>query len=171
MEAQGKIRVRSSSEYLIEVNDAGDTIAFDTNDTSLTPRLFQMYEEIDRLTAEYEERAKEIDARPDTPRTTAKVPNEETGDLEERVLGTQNQYEGAQLIDSFYTEARTALDRFLGEGACQKIFGDKNYLSMFEDLLEQLAPEFKKIGIRAEDIKHTAAKKHAPNRAARRTLK
>lgn len=45
------------------------------------------------------------------------------------------------------------------------------YYSMFSDLLEQLEPHFKKMGLKTEDIKHTAARKHAPNRAQRRSLK
>lgn len=165
------IRVRSKTEYVIEVNDQGETISFDTADTSLTSRLFRMYEEIDRLTKEYEEKARQIDSRPDEPLSTAEILNADTGEFETRTLITKNQYQGAQLIDTFYTEARAALDKFIGPGACQKIFGDKNYLTMFNDLIEQLEPEFKKMGINAEKLKASAAAKHMPNREQRRALK
>lgn len=150
------IRVRSESEYIIEVNDLGQTISFDAQDTGLTGKLMRTYEKIDALTKEYEEKAAGIDARPDEP-------------MNEYI--TRNQYDGAQMIDSFYSEARTTMDLFLGAGACQKIFGDKNYLNMFNDLTTQLEPHFKQMGINAESLKTSAVKKHAPNREQRRTLK
>ncbi len=150
------IRIKSESEYIIEVNDKGECISFDTQDTSLTGRLMKAFEKIDSLTKEYEDKAAEIDARPDEP-------------LNEFI--TKNQYDGAQLIDSFYIEARTTMDLFLGAGACQKIFGDKNYINMFNDLIEQLKPHFEQIGINAEKLKTSAVNKHMPNRETRRALK
>lgn len=169
--ADGKIRVKSQAEYIIEVNDQGETISFDLTDTGLVSKLFKMYEAIDKFTAQMAEKAKEIDARADESLQTIDEDDPETGETRKRVLLTKNQYDGAQLIDSFYSEARTAVDKFLGQGACRKIFGDKNYENMFDDLLEQLQPHFKKIGLKATDIRHSAAAKHAPNRAQRRALK
>ena len=169
--ANNSIRVQSKTEYVIEVNDKGETISFDTADTGLTSRMFKMYEAIDRLTKKYEAQGKEIDARPDEPYSTFEVTNEETGETETKTLLTKNQFDGAQMIDSFYNESRKALDEFLGEGACQKIFGNKNYTAMFNDLLEQLQPQFKAMGINAEKIKTAAANKHKPKREQRRALK
>ena len=40
--------------------------------------------------------------------------------------------------DSMFKEMRYAMDKFLGEGACQKIFGNRNYYTMFDDLLKEL---------------------------------
>ena len=173
------IRVKSSTEHRIPIQqetqpgkwETIDYLVFDTTDTSLTTRLFTMYEAIDALTAKAEAEAKAIDARPDEPFKTMPWPNPETGEAEEKVLITKNQYDGAQLIDQFYKDARLALDTFLGKGACQKIFGDKNYANMFNDLLEQLQPEFEKMGLNPDAVKHTAAAKHKPNRAQRRALK
>ena len=164
--AANSIRVKSASEYTIEVNDSGDTIVFDTSDTRLTARLFEMSATIDALTKEFEAKAKELDARTDEPCSTVVLEG-----LGRTTLLTKNQVEGAQMLDHFYDEARKALDGFMGPGACLKIFGTKNYLSMFEDLMEQLGPHFKKMGINAEKLKTSAAAKHAPNRAKRRALK
>ena len=168
------IRVESNSEYKIPIqhkNEAGkwettDHLVFDTSDTGLTSRLFQMYDTIEQLTAKAEADARAIDERPDKPMRTL-----DGGEDGERVLITQNQYDGAQLIDKFYKDARAALDIFLGEGACQKIFKDKNYTEMFNDLLTQLKPEFDKMGLDAQKLRKSAAAKHKPNRAERRTLK
>ena len=169
------IRVKSASEYIIEVNDQGETISFDMQDTGLTSKMMRSFDKIDAISKEYTEKAAEIDAREDEPYSTVEVEelNEETKKLEKKtkVLVTKNQYDGSKLIDDFYSEARSAMDVFLGTGACQKIFGDKNYFSMFNDLMEQLEPHFKKMGINAEKLKKSAALKHAPNRAARRALK
>ena len=166
-----KIRVKSASEYIIEVNDAGETISFDTSDTSLTSRFFDMYEKIDALTKDYEAKAIEIEARPDESLRTMEIANEKTGELENKVVITKNQFDGAKLIESFYAESRTVLDMFLGAGACQKIFGDKNYLNMFDDLFTALEPHFKKMGINAENMKKNVVNKYSPNREQRRSLK
>ena len=40
--------------------------------------------------------------------------------------------------DNAFKDMRKAMDLFLGEGGCQKIFGDQNYLEMFDDLFEEL---------------------------------
>lgn len=169
------IRIKSATEHRIPIQTETEPgvwettgyLVFDISDTGLTSRLFQMYEAIDRLTAQAEIDAKAIDERPDEPFKTIDVPGEDGP----RTLLTKNQYDGAQMVDKFYTDARAALDKFLGEGACQKIFGDKNYSDMFSDLLAALQPEFEKMGLDAERIKHTAAEKHKPNRAQKRALK
>ncbi len=153
---ENKIRVQSQGEYIIEVNDCGDTISLDPTDITLTSKLMKSFERIDELTKDYEARAKAIDARPDEP-------------MNEFI--SKNQFEGTNLINEFYGEARKALDGFLGADACQKIFGDKNWLTMFDDLTVQLEPHLKAIGVNAEKIRTAAAQKYAPNREARRALK
>lgn len=164
------IRVRSNTEYVIEVNDNGDTISFDTADTSLTSRMVSAFERINQLEKEFQEKAKAIDARQDEPYSTIENINAD-GEVENTTLVTKNQYDGAKLIDEYYTASRAALDTFLGYGACQKIFGGKNYYSMFDDLSEQLKPHFEKIGIDAQKLKTNAVEKHAPNRKTRRAMK
>ncbi len=163
------IRVHSNTEYVIEVNDNGDTISFDTSDIGLTSRLYDTFDQLDKLAREYEVKAAELDAREDKPRSTVEVEHED-GTMEHKTLITQNQYDGTKMMDDYYRDARAALDIFLGEGACQKIFGDKNYYTMFEDLTQQLKPHFEKMGLSAQKLKANAVKKHSPNRETRRTL-
>ncbi len=164
------IRVRSATEYIIEVNDNGDTISFDTSDTGLTSKLAITFDKINALVKEYEAKAAEIEVQPDEPYSTATIVDD-SGQSEVKTLITKKQYESSKLIDKFYEDARAAMDTFLGEGACRKIFGDKNYYNMFNDLTKQLEPHFKKMGINAEKLKETGMKKHVPNRQQRRTLK
>ncbi|MEL4106778.1 hypothetical protein AAFA46_08085 [Oscillospiraceae bacterium WX1] len=165
------IRVRSATEYIIEVSDNGDTISFDTSDTGLTSKLASTFDKINALVKEYEIKASEIEAQSDEPYSTTTIKNNETGQTEVKTLITKNQYESSKLIDRFYVDARAAMDTFLGEGACKKIFGDKNYYNMFNDLTKQLEPHFKKMGINAEKLKETGVQRHSPNRQQRRTLK
>jgi len=168
--ATSSIRVKSKSEYIIEVNDNGDTISFDPNDTKLSSKLFEMYDKMDETIKKYEAKAMEIDSRPDEPyKNIGNILNDNDEVLNKFM--TKNQYDGSKLIDEFYTEARTVIDAFIGNGSCQKIFGDNNYNDMFADLFETLKPEFEKIGINANNVKKTAIDKHSPNRATRRALK
>ena len=39
------------------------------------------------------------------------------------------------------------MDEFLGAGGVQKIFGDRNYPDMYNDLFDALKPHLEKIGI------------------------
>ena len=163
--ADGKIRIKSSTIYTIEVNDKGETIEFDISDTGLATRMVRTFDKINSLIDKYQERAKEIDARTDEPFKTAVIGGEE------KTLITKNQYDGAAMIDELYQKSRETLDSFLGAGACQKIFGNANYYSMFDDLTEQLKPHFEKMGIIAENLRAKVVNKYAPNREARRSLK
>ena len=63
------------------------------------------------------------------------------------------------------------MDMFLGEGACQKIFGDKNYPDMFSDLGEQLKPHLEKMGVSVKQLREKTLQKHGLNRQQRRALK
>lgn len=168
---KNSLRVRSAAEYRIEVNDQGDEIVFDMTDTSLASKMQKMFEEVDRLNAEFEIRAKEIENRPDEPYSTVKVKDPETGVESDRVILTRNQYDGAQLVDELYQRSRLALDMFMGAGACMKIFGEKNYEGMFVDLIEQLKPHFEAMGLNMAELKHTGASKYKPNREQRRAIK
>ena len=51
-----------------------------------------------------------------------------------------------------FKEMRAAMDCFLGDGACQKIFGDRNYLEMFNDLFDALKPHLEKMEINSQGI-------------------
>lgn len=150
------IRVKSSTEYVIEVNDKGDIITFEPTDPNFALKVMCAYERVQELVQEYEKRHDEIKNRPDEP-------------MNEYI--TKNQYDLALLADEFYRNAREAMDGFLGEGGCQKIFGDKNWVTMFEDLAEQMKPHFKAMNVRINDIYTKAVQKHAPNREARRAMK
>lgn len=65
-----------------------------------------------------------------------------------------------RMTEDFYKDARRAADTFLGQGACQKIFGNQNYPDMFIDLLKQLTPHFEKMGLATDALKAEIAAKY-----------
>lgn len=131
------IRVKSKNEYVIEVNDNGDTISFDLTDFRLPAKLLNVYNNLEELTKKYDEKNKKIASRKDV-------------NINEFV--TKNEMDIISITEQYYKDARIVLDEFLGEGACKKIFGDKNYMDMFDDLMEQLSPHFKKMGLNMQKV-------------------
>lgn len=117
--------------YEIEVNDNGDTIIFDTEDIELPFKFndaFIMTEQISKELKRKELLIKKKEAK-------------ENGFL------TNIDEEYRKLMNNAYAQMREAMDKFLGEGGMQKIFGDRNYPSMYEDLLQALEPHMKALGI------------------------
>ena len=152
---ENMIRVQSNTRYIINVNDNGDVISFDLSDTKLPAKLFKMYSEVDRVTKKYEALAEM--------RKNAVSGRKKAGS---NVI-SEDQYAAANILDAFYTEARAALDLFLGENACQKIFGDDNYYNMFNNLLGQLEPHFKKMGLDTSSMQKLIASKYMPKESGR----
>ena len=104
------LRIKKNNIYTIEVNDEGETIEFDLEDISLRAKLFQALDKIKEIENEFYEKSKD--------------------------LKTEKDIANAELY--FFQQLREAMDSFLGEGACRKIFGDRNYYSMFDDLFKEL---------------------------------
>ena len=148
MGTKNKIRVKSENEYVIEVNDKGDIISFDLTDFRMPAKLLNVYNQLENLTKKYEIKSEEIAKRKD------KSVNDYI---------TQNQLDLINITEEYYKEARTILDEFLGENACQKIFGDKNYMNMFDDLMSQLEPHFVKMGLNLQKLQKGLVKKYTKN--------
>ena len=49
------------------------------------------------------------------------------------------------------------------KNACQKIFGDRNYIEMFEDLFDALAPHLEKMQLNSEAINKRIIEKYTKN--------
>lgn len=111
------IRIKRDNIYRIEVNDAGEYIEFDLQDIGLRARCYRALDKIKQLEKKYKEKAKTIKSNKD----------------------------GAFLEEEMFKELRSAMDEFLGNGACQKIFGETNYAEMFNDLLEELTKPRKEL--------------------------
>lgn len=150
MAQKNSIRINKGNEnlYVIEVNDKGETISFDLEDINLTSRLIDMYTGIQNIEAKFNKDKKELESK--------EYPEEDN-------VIPQRAIDENKLIQKFFKESRECADLFLGEGACQKIFGDKNYIEMFTDLFEQLEPHFKKMGLSMQKLKKDLINKYKPN--------
>ena len=132
------IRIARNDIYTIEVNDKGETIEFDLVDVELPFKCERAWAEVDRASKELQAQlviiSKQEDAKQDGKLMTKK---------EEMTITA---YRKA------FKDMRVAMDAFLGEGACQKIFGDRNYIEMFNDLFDALKPHLDKMELNSKGI-------------------
>lgn len=73
-------------------------------------------------------------------------------DVKGKGLMTKNEELKMQALKEYYKNVEEAMDMFLGKGGTQKIFGDRRYFEMFDDLVEMLEPIMPKIQVTATDI-------------------
>lgn len=137
-----KLRVEKDNVYKIEVNDKGECIEFDLLDIELPIKLINASEELKKQKEIYKEKIE-------------KLKNENLNPAEDML----KQYE---IDKEFCQTMRDVLDSFLGENACQKIFGDTNRIGMFDDFFAQLEPHLDKIIINVEQVKKDLIEKYKP---------
>lgn len=141
-----KLNLQRNKEdfYILEVNDNGDTIEFDLTDIGLADKIMKASERILEVDKEYQENIE-------------KFTNEFKDD---KVELTRNII---KLEMSKSAEMRKIFDSFLGEGACQKIFGDKNNYGQFVNLMDALEPHFNKMELKIDKAKRRLVEKYLPN--------
>lgn len=145
MEHLGKLELKQSGLFVIEVNDNGDTIVIDREDPNYLLKFQKMYEDVEKLEKEYKLKSKVIEKK------------------EEKSLGliTNKDVDNVKLYNETMKKMRSIIDGVLGKNACQKIFGDRNYFGMLDDLLEALSPFLEKIGILNKDTKEAVIEKYS----------
>lgn len=132
------LRIERKDIYTIEVNDNGETIEFDLVDIELPIKCERAWAEVNRI-------SKELQAQ------LVIISKQENIKQKDKIMTTKEE----KTIEAYrkaFKEMRMAMDAFLGEGACQKIFGDRNYLEMFNDLYEELKPHLEKMQITSDGI-------------------
>lgn len=127
--------------YVLEVNDKGDTIVFDLTDVNLPKKILDASENIEKKDKEYKYKVVELSEKYKDDKISL---TKETINLE---------IEHCMLM-------RKEFDNFLGDGACQKIFGDTNYYGMFIKLFEALEEHFEKMKINMQKAKRKLADKY-----------
>lgn len=140
------LRVRSRERYDIEVNDNGDIISFDLTDPTLALKYDKAMHKINRLMRELETESADIDSWEE--------------EKDEDGLLTNKEKAMYELTERMFRKMRDAYDTFIGEGGCQKIFGDSNWLTMFDDLNGQLEPHFKKMQLNSDRFKKEVLEKY-----------
>lgn len=145
---KNKLRVAKKNEYVIEVNDNGDTISFNIEDPSLPLRAEKTYEDIQKIIEKMKSEIFLVSKK---------------DDFKGNKILSKNEKETLEIYDRCFREMRKAMDGFLGKDACHKIFGDTNYLTMYDELFEQLAPHFEKMGISAGSFIESIKNKYDSN--------
>lgn len=126
--------------YRLQINDTEDYIEFDLTDISLPERVLNAADNIAKMDIDYQKEKEEI---------TKKYEDEAT--RIRKLIALEKEKNIAM---------RKEFDSFLGEGACQKIFGDTNYYGMYLQLFDALEPHFKKMEINLKKGKEKLAKKY-----------
>lgn len=132
------IRIERKDIYTIEVNDNGETIEFDLVDIELPFKYDRAFSEVNRIYRELKAKLVIIEKKEDH-----RLDGE---------LMTANEKAKLEAHRAAFKEMRVAMDAFLGEGACQKIFGNRNYVEMYDELFTALEPHFEKMKLNTEGI-------------------
>lgn len=138
------IKRKQEDFYRLQINDTEDYIEFDLTDIGLPERIMIASDNILKLDKEYVLEKEKIE--------------QENKDNEVKLLRESIRLEKEKCL-----EMRKEFDGFLGEGACQKIFGDTNYYGMFLQLFDALEPHFKKMEINIKKGKEKLAKRYIDN--------
>lgn len=129
--------------YRLQINDTEDYIEFDLTDISLPERVMNAADNIAKMDSDYQREKQEI------------------------INNNQNEEQRVRKLINLEKEKSLAMrkefDSFLGEGSCQKIFGNANYYGMYLQLFEGLEPHFKKMEIKLKKGKEKLAKKYLNN--------
>lgn len=129
--------------YRLQINDTEDYIEFDLTDISLPERVMNAADNIAKMDSDYQREKQEI------------------------INNNQNEEQRVRKLINLEKEKSLAMrkefDSFLGEGSCQKIFGNANYYGMYLQLFEALEPHFKKMEIKLKKGKEKLAKKYLNN--------
>ena len=141
------IRVRNKDAYIIEVNDNGDTIEFDVTDIELPFKLERAYKAASDATKWLKTQQLLIAKKPDTAKKGDFMTTRERATLE--------------AYRTTFKKMRAAIDEFAGAGASDKIFGDKNYLEMFNDFMKEMEPHLDKMELKSVDISKKIAEKYS----------
>lgn len=140
-------RIEKRDIYTIEVNDQGETIEFDLVDIELAFKAERAFNEVSRIANDLKGKLVIIDKQED---------HQQKGKLM-----TKNEEARVNAYREAFKQMRIAMDTFLGEGACQKIFGSRNYLEMYDDLAKALEPHFEKMKLNVDGVSERIKAKYS----------
>ena len=129
----------------IQVNEQGDYIEIDLMDIELPFKVDKTRKELVRQNGIYKNICKSLE--------------KQYKDNEDLLRVKEYQAE----VD-YCKKCRQVLDGLLGEGACQKIFGDTNRYAMFDDYFEQLSETLGEMEIDIKAIKEKLVNKYKINK-------
>lgn len=148
MENQIRIQRKEEDLYKIEIADDGTAIVFDLADIALPIKCDEAFKKVESNKNRALSKVKMVEN---------KYKNQKMNPTLER----QKSIEVYKAINEMYIENREIMDNLMGlPGAMQKLFGDSNYLDMYQDLYEQLEPHFKKMNLNVNRIKQRIENKY-----------
>lgn len=84
-------------------------------------------------------------------------------DVKGKGIMSKNEEDIQKALREYYKSVENAMDMFLGVGATRKIFGNKRYLTMWDDLNEYLQPILPKLQMNFDSISEQIKKKYNLN--------
>jgi len=143
-----KIRIQRSEEefYRINISDDGKEIVLDPLDTDFPIKLDKAVKNLDKNQDVLKQKMLLADKKPDTERNGAY---------------TNGNYEKLLAYSEYNKRNRQIIDELFGRGTCDALFGDKNYVGMYEDLFLALAPHLNKLYGDVNPILERVKKKYA----------
>lgn len=73
-------------------------------------------------------------------------------DKKGKMLLSSNEEERIRALKEYYDSMEKAIDLFIGEGGTKKVFGNRRYWEMYEDLSEMLKPFLPKLKLSISDM-------------------
>jgi hypothetical protein len=145
---QIRIKRREDEVYRINISDDGQEIVFDLLDINLPYKVNKAFMDIEKNLKYCEGNILAIKNKYKNQKSVKK------GMITQEEQEIQNEYR------KMYQKDREAMDELLGKGTMQALFGDNNYLTMFDDLFEQLEPHLSRLEINVDSVKERLKKKY-----------
>ncbi len=169
--SDGSIRIIKKNIYTIDLKDKEDnvfhTLQFHLGDANFPVKVLELYDDAYKEISKIEEKESELKKEilsegitevPEIESIT--VDNIKNIEIELSPATRKFYYMEAEA----YERLREILDNFFGRGTCQAIFGDYNDKEEFADFINNLLPEFEKMGVRIQNIQQNMYKKYAPKK-------
>lgn len=149
-----QIRIKRKEEdlYRINISDDGKEIVFDLADIGLPFKCERAFQKVERNKQVAQGKAVALERK-----VVSKKTGQLLSELEKEIL---------TIYSDMFKANREVMDEFFGcPGAMQSLFGDSNYLDMYDDLFEQLEPHFKKMELNVDSIKARLEKKYSKKKS------
>ena len=81
-------------------------------------------------------------------------------DKKGKMLLSSNEEEKIRALQDYYKDMEEAIDLFIGEGGTKKVFGERRYWDMYEDLSEMLKPFMPKLKLDFDNMANRIKEKY-----------
>ena len=124
-----KINIESSETVKVEINDTGKYIELNPLDIEFPLKIEKTSNELNRMLNKLEQELKLIDKKTDV----------------QDGLMSRNTKDKILKYKEYNIECGKVIDELFGQGTVKAAFGNKNYIGMYNDLFDSLAPVLKEV--------------------------